>query len=155
MYKGSRNRVLLIVIGVLLLTNLAMVFLFFRMNKPAEEKRGPGFTERLKKDVGFTPEQMAVYEPKKKAFWDGIRKRFEEIRTTKKELYHFMYDPTVPDSVMNSKAEIIGEQQKDLDLFVVKHFKDVRTLCKPDQLNKYDSLLPVIIERMTTRPKRK
>ena len=155
MNKGSRNRVLLIVIAVLLLTNLVMAFLFFRMNKAPEEKRGPGFTERLKKDVGFTPEQMAVYEPKKKAFWDNMRKRFEEIRTTKRDLYHFMYDPTVPDSVMNAKAEIIGAQQKELDLFVVRHFKDVRTLCKPDQVSKYDSLLPVIIERMTTRPKRK
>lgn len=154
MNKGSRNRILLIVIAVLLVTNLAMVFLFFRM-KSREEKRGPGFTERLKNDVGFTPEQMAVYEPKKKVFWDSMRKRFEEIKTTKQELYHFMYDPAVPDSIMNAKAEVIGRQQKELDLFVVRHFKDVRSLCRPDQVNKYDSLLPGIIERMTTRPKRK
>ena len=66
-----------------------------------------------------------------------------------------MYDPSVPDSVIEAKADIIGKQQKDLDLFVIRHFKDIRTLCTPDQLPKYDSLLPPLIERMTARPERK
>jgi protein CpxP len=57
--------------------------------------------------------------------------------------------------VLNAEADVIGRQQAELDQFVVKHFKEVRTMCTPEQLPKYDSLLPLIIERMTTRPKRK
>ena len=154
MNQLTRNKVLLTIIAVLLVANLVMLFLFFRMQK-SESPKSPGFTERLKKDVGFTPEQMEVFEPKKKAFWANMRQRFDEIKATKQEFYKHMYDPAVSDSVLRADAEVIGDQQKELDLFVVKHFKEVRAMCTPEQLAKYDSLLPLIIERMTTRPKRK
>ncbi len=76
-------------------------------------------------------------------------------KRTKEDFYYQMYDPSVPDSIINNKAEIIGDQQKELDLFVIRHFKDIRTLCTPEQLPKYDSMLPHIIKRMTERPERK
>ena len=154
MNQLSRNRVLLTIIAVLLITNVVMLVLFFRMQKPAEKPR-TSFTERLKTEVGFTAEQMAVYEPKKKAFWSRMRERFDEIKKTKEDFYFLMYDPNVNDSVLNVKADSIGNQQKELDLFVIRHFKDVRKMCTPEQLPKYDSLLPSIVERMTTRSRKK
>lgn len=66
-----------------------------------------------------------------------------------------MYDPSVPDSILELRADGIGEQQRNLDLFVVKHFKEIRKICTHEQLPKYDSLLPALIERMTARPERK
>lgn len=154
MNQLSRNKVLLTIIAVLLITNLVMLVMFFRMNKPHHEAKTPGFTERLKKDVGFTEDQMAVFEPKKKAFWTNMRQRFDGIKQTKVDFYNYMYDPSVSDSVMEAHAKVIGDQQKELDLFVIRHFKDVRKMCTEEQLPKYDSLLPTIIERMTARPRR-
>lgn len=151
----SRNKVLLAIIAILLVTNIGMLIFFFKCHRqPVEEKR-KGFTERLKTEVGFTQQQMDVFEPKKKAFWDRMRARFEEIKKTKEDFYYQMYDPSIPDSVIVKKADVIGDQQKELDLQVLRHFKDVRTLCTPEQLPKYDSLLPAIIKRMTERPARK
>ena len=150
----TRNRILLAIIGALLLINL-IVGLFFFNHKCAEEQRGPGFTERLKKEVGFTPEQMKIFEPKKKAFWERMHQRFEEMKRTKENFYYQLYDPSIPDSVIRSKAEAIGNEQKEIDLQVIKHFKDIRTLCTPEQLPKYDSLLPLIIKRMTASPGKK
>lgn len=155
MNQLSRNKILLSIIAVLLVTNLVILVLFFRMNRHSPDKKPPGFTERLKKEVGFTEEQMSIYEPKKQLFWDSIRKKYSDIKSTKEGFYHFLYDPAVPDSVLEKNAGVIGDQQKDLDLFVIKHFKDVRKMCKPEQLPKYDSLMPLVIERMTARPKRK
>lgn len=155
MNYGSRNKILLALIAFLLIANIVMLVLYFRMNKENEGPKRPGFTERLKKEVGFSDEQMAVFEPKKKVFWDSLRNQYTDIKLTKEEFYRYMYDPSIPDSVLNAKANVIGEQQKQLDLFVIRHFKDVRKMCSPEQLPKYDSLLPTIIERMTARPKRK
>lgn len=151
----TRNKTLLVIIAILLLTNIAMLVFFMKCNRPPQENKKIGFTERLKKEVGFTPQQMSVFEPKKKAFWDNMRVRFDEIKKTKEDFYYQMYDPSVPDSIINNKAQKIGDQQKELDLYVIRHFKDVRTLCTPEQLPKYDSLLPHIIKRMTERPERK
>lgn len=152
--NNSRNRILLALIGVLLLTNLAVVIFFYNHRCP-EEPRQPGFTDRLKKEVGFTAEQMKVYEPKKKAFWEGMHQRFADMKKTKEDFYYQMYDPSTPDSVISAKAEVIGAKQKEIDLQVLRHFREVRTMCTPDQLQKFDSLLPMIIQRMTSPPGRK
>ena len=152
----KRNRTLLFLLAVLLIINIIMLIFFFNMNKqePVGARR-VGFTERLQTQVGFTPQQMEAYEPKKKLFWSGIRKRFDSIKETKQNFYYQIYDPSITDSVLEAKSVIIGRQQKDLDLQVIRYYKDVRSLCTPDQLPKFDSLIPPIIERMTTRPRKK
>ena len=155
MNQLSRNKVLLSIIAILLITNIVMLVLFLKMKPHPQEPKKLGFTEKLKNQVGFSAQQMAVYEPKRNNFWARVRERSGEIKKTKEDFYKFMYDPSVPDSVLESKADIIGNQQKDLDLFVIRHFKEIRTLCTPEQLPKYDSLLPPLIERMTARPERK
>jgi protein CpxP len=152
----SRNRILLTIIGVLLITNLAVVIFFFNHKcMPTEPPHQPGFTERLKKEVGFTPDQMKIFEPKKKIFWDKMHQRFEEMKKTKENFYFQMYDPSIPDSVIIAKANLIGNEQKEIDLQVIRHFKEIRTLCSPDQFSRFDSLLPVIINRMTAPPAKK
>lgn len=155
MSQLSRNKVLLVIIAILFITNIVMLVLFLKVKTAHREPQKLGFTEKLKNQVGFTPEQMAVFEPRKKVFWTRVRERFDEIKKTKEDFYQYMYNPSVPDSVMESKAEIIGKQQKELDLYVIRHFKETRTLCTPEQLPKYDSLLPPLIERMTARPERR
>jgi hypothetical protein len=82
-----------------------------------------------------------------------MRERFDEIKKTKEKFYYQLYDPSITDSVLQSRAEIIGKEQKELDLHVIRHFKEIRKLCTPEQLPKYDSLLPPLIERMTARQK--
>lgn len=153
----SRNKILLTIIAVLFLSNIVMLIMFFRVKQQMEDAKPKklGFTEKLKTDVGFTPQQMSLYEPKRDRFWESVRKQFDSIKNTKVEFYHYMYDPSVPDSVLDAEADAIGKQQKNLDLFVVRHFKDIRKMCTPEQLPKYDSLLPPLIERMTARPGRK
>jgi protein CpxP len=151
MNNGSRNRILVLIIAILLISNIILLVLLLRMDKKTQENR-PGFTERLKKDVGFTPQQMAIFEPKKKAFWNSMRDRFEAIKTTKQQFYFQIYDPAIPDSVIENKAQEIGTQQKELDLQVIRHFKDVRKLCTHDQEIKFDSMVPYIIQRMTAFP---
>jgi hypothetical protein len=155
MNQLSGNKVLLTVIAILLVTNIVMLVLFLNIKQHRNEPKKLGFTEKLKNKVGFSPEQMATFEPKKKVFWTRVREKFDEIKKTKEDFYKYIYDASVPDSVMEAKAEQIGKQQKELDLFVIRHFKDIRTLCTPEQLPKYDSLLPPLIERMTARPERR
>jgi hypothetical protein len=157
MNQFSRNKVLLTIIAILFLTNIVMLVLFLRVRSQIEAAapKKLGFTEKLKNEVGFTPQQMAVYEPKRDKFWVNVRQRFDTIKNTKVAFYNLMYDPTVPDSILHARADLIGSQQKNLDLFVVRHFKDIRKLCTPTQLPKYDSLLPPLIDRMTARPERK
>lgn len=152
MNQVSKNKILLVIIAILLVTNIGMLLFFLAMKQPSVPQKRLGFTEKLKNQVGFSQQQMEEFEPKKKAFWKSMREQFDKIKQTKKNFYYQLYDPSIPDSTLESKAEIIGEQQKELDLFVIRHFKDIRKMCTPEQLPKYDSLLPAIVDRMTERP---
>jgi hypothetical protein len=96
-----------------------------------------------------------MFEPRKKAFWDEMHQRLDQMKKTKEDFYRQMYDPSIPDSVINAKAAVIGHEQEEIDVHVLKHFKDLRTLCTPEQLPKFDSLLPMIVQRMTAPPGRK
>lgn len=150
--NSSRNKVLLAIIVFLLLANIGMLVFIFKTSRPSEPQKGPGFTERLRKEVGFSEDQMKVFEPRKKAFWNSMRDRFEKMKNTKENFYFQLYDASIPDSILVIRAEAIGDQQRDMDLFVIRHFKDTRKLCTEQQLVKFDSLLPSIIHRMTEIP---
>lgn len=154
MNQLSRNKVFLTIISILLITNVVMLVLFLKIERPEPPKK-LGFTEKLKNDVGFSTEQMSVYVERRDRFWASVRQQFDSIKETKINFYHLMYDPSVPDSVLEFRADSIGKQQRNLDLFVVRHFKDIRKICTHEQLPKYDSLLPALIDRMTARPERK
>ena len=157
MHNSSKNKTLIFIIGFLLLTNIGMVIFIWRMKKEEvmEPPKRKGFSERIRKEVKFDSLQLASFEVRKKAHWDKMRVMFDTMTATKGKFYHLLYDSLAPDSLMRSQAEIIGRQQKELDLHVISYFKDVRKLCKPVQLATYDSLLPDIIKRMTEPPWKK
>ena len=66
--SNPRNRNLLIIIGVLLLTNIAVLVYFLGAKKPARtdteinERDRSSVAEMLQKEVGFNEEQTAQYK---------------------------------------------------------------------------------------------
>ena len=150
----SRNKVLLIIIGVLLVANIGMLVFLLAVKKPAQDKpKGPGFTERLKTEVGFTPAQIEVFEPLKKAHWAKMRLGMDSIKQAKLDFYNQLYTPGVPDSLVRARAACIGEKQSALDYQLFSYFREVRSMCTPQQLPKYDSVLPAVIQWITDRPR--
>ena len=67
------------------------------------------------------------------------------------DFYSLIYSNQVPDSMVNAAADMIAEKQKVLDLYMFKHFKQVRNICAPDQLEKFDSAIKKVFVRMTGR----
>lgn len=143
------------IIGVLLITNLTVALFFYNHKCTVETPKTPGFSERLKQEVGFTPDQMKVLEPRKKLFSQTMHEHFEKLKNTKERFYYQMYDASIPDSLIEARADSIGNEQKRIDLLVIRHFKDIRMLCTDEQRPKFDSLLPFIIHRMTAPPGKK
>ncbi|HEX5652780.1 MAG TPA: periplasmic heavy metal sensor [Chitinophagaceae bacterium] len=153
MSTTSRNKTLLFIIAVLLLTNIA-VLVYFLGNKrqdngkPPRSQRG-GLSEMLQKEVGFNEDQVAKYKELKVQQWETIRPMFDQMRKAKDSLFRLMSDSTANDSVINKAAESIAAQQKALDLQAFNHFKRVRELCSnPDQQVKYDSAILRMFRKM-------
>lgn len=156
---GNKN--LLIIIAVLLLTNIGVLGYFLWYKKPeAKEQRtdgrgnNNGIQDLLQKDVGFSAGQMAQYKQMKDKQRETIRPMYDEMRKAKDSLFRLLKDPSVPDSVAEKAAERIAYQQRTVDLQTFTYFKKVRTLCTPEQLPKYDSLIQNMFSKMNRPPRR-
>jgi hypothetical protein len=102
----------------------------------------------LQKDVGFTRDQLDTYQVLRKDQLDSIHILFDEVRKAKMNFYNLIYTPNVADSTLISAADEIAVRQKNLDLHMINHFKKVRNICSPDQVQKFDSSIKKIIARM-------
>jgi Spy/CpxP family protein refolding chaperone len=157
--SNPRNRNLLIIIGVLLLTNIGVLVYFLgkkepsKLPEPQTGKDRPGITEMLQKEVGFNDEQTAKYKLLKEKQKETIRPMYDDMRKMKDSLFRLLSYPETSDSLLNKMADAIAQKQKALDLQTFNHFKRVRILCTPEQQSKYDSMVLRMFRKMgkTTR----
>jgi periplasmic protein CpxP/Spy len=149
----TRNRNLLIIITVLLLTNIGMLAYFLGQKKntkpcpPAEAAR-VGVAEMLQKEVGFTDEQTVKYKEMKEMQKARIRPMYDNMRKAKDSLFRLLSFPGTPDSLISKAADVIAKQQKEIDMETFNHFKRVRTLCTPGQETNFDSMVIRMFRKM-------
>jgi hypothetical protein len=120
---------------ILLITNLiSLAFILY--NKPSK-KEGP--KDYIIKQLNFDGNQIKEYQ---KLIFDhrmNIRSFDEKIYRIKGELYGFLnsHSETEKDSLIGEIAKV----QIDVENTHCKHFKDIKDLCKPSQMEAYNALL--------------
>jgi len=156
--SNPRNRNLLIIIGVLLLTNVAVLVYFLGLHKkdkttPPTDAGRNAVAEMLQKEVGFDDAQTASYKEMKEKQREKIRPMYDDMRKMKDSLFRLLSFPETSDSVLNEITNAIALKQKAIDLETFNHFKRVRRLCKEDQLTKYDSMVVRMFRKMGKPPR--
>ncbi|HRO70377.1 MAG TPA: Spy/CpxP family protein refolding chaperone [Chitinophagaceae bacterium] len=155
--SNPRNKNLLIIIGVLLLTNIALL-VFFLSQKPGKQSTAavknerPGIGEMLKNEVGFTDDQIAKYKELKEEQRQTIKPMYDDMRKTKESMFQLLGHPAA-DSLVNQVTDAIAQKQKALDLQTFSYFRKVRSLCTAEQQPKYDSLILHTFRKMGKSPK--
>ncbi len=155
--SNPRNKYLLIIIGVLLLTNIALLA-FFLSQKPGKQRTAgvknerPGIGEMLKNEVGFTDDQVAKYKVLKEEQRQTIKPMYDDMRKTKESMFQLLSHPAA-DSLVNQVTDAIAQKQKALDLQTFSYFRKVRSLCTAEQQPKYDSLILRTFRKMGKSPK--
>jgi len=150
--SNPRYRNLLIIIGVLLLTNIAVLVYFLELKKsekpPHSPDGRPGISEILQKEVGFTDAQLAQYKELKEEQKQTIRPMYDDMRKAKDSLFKLISYPGTSDSVLNQVSDVIAQKQKALDMQTFSYFKKLRTVCTPEQQPKYDSVIQRMFKKM-------
>ena len=151
--SNPRNRNLLIIIGVLLLTNIAVLAYFLGQEKTGKPgsvntKERSGIGEMLEKEVGFNSDQLAQYKILKDQQRETIKPMFDDMRRSKDSLFRLLSYPGSPDSLVDQVTNGIARKQKLLDLQTFNYFKKVRSLCTPEQQPKYDSMIVRTFRKM-------
>src|SRR5664279_1970918 len=155
MNSVTKNKSLVSIVIFLLITNIVMLVFFLALNKPVQKNsRGRdqnGMSGMLQKEVGFSKDQLDKYLSLRKEQLDSVHTLFDGVRKAKMDFYNLVYTPEVSDSTVNEAAGLIAQRQKILDLQMFNHFKTVRNICTPDQLQKFDTTIKKVFIRMTGR----
>ena len=154
----NKTKILTFLVGILLLTNIALIIFF---SDSGYEKRGSrsggdrssAVREFLKDSIGFNEQQLAQYDQLRQQNRENMRPLFEDLGNAKMAYYKFINQPAA-DSAGQAAAALIGEKQKALDMAFFNHFRQVRALCTPEQQPKYDSMVQQVIRRMVAPPRR-
>lgn len=152
--RSPKNKILIIIIVVLLISNIALLgFMFF--GKKSDRKlqdRGRSFSDYFEKQLGFTPEQSAQFEQLTTQHFENLRPFLKDVRKAKDSMFSLMRLPQVPDSVLQNAAESLAQKEKAQELLSYRHFLRVRELCTEEQKPKFDTLISRMINRSYGRP---
>jgi hypothetical protein len=138
------------------LTNIATLSIYW-IKKP-DHDGGPGRDpgNREKKMGQFMVDQMKFDATQEASYWKlrdsmiAIQKPvMDSIRSSKKRFFDLLNQPEATDSMLIAHTNQIADLQKKLDLVTFRHFQNVRAICRPDQLQKFDTVIKEIVNRMT------
>lgn len=91
--------------------------------------------------LNFDNEQIVAYELLIKEHTDAIRRKEQTISNSKEALYRLLVsdqrDTTQKEQLLNA----IANNKKDIEKIHFNHFLDIKSLCKNDQLPKYENLV--------------
>lgn len=151
----KKYKALVSIIIFLLITNFAMLIFFMVISKPIDRKyrnhEQNGIYTLLQKEVGFSKDQLDQYQDLRNQQRKNVSPLFNEIKKSKEDFYDLLYSGNASDSLINADADSIALTQKKIDLQMFNHFKMVRNICTPDQVQKFDSSMKKVITRMTSR----
>ena len=143
------NKLLLLIIGVLLVANVWLLWSYV-WKKPGDKPKmlmEPPST-RLKREIGFNDQQVAIYDSLREKHYSNIRPMFEELKTSRDSLFKLMHQPQVADSLIAMQSETVYEKQKAIDLKMHQYFRSLRDLCSEEQKPKMDSFLANLAKKM-------
>jgi Spy/CpxP family protein refolding chaperone len=149
------NKLLLLIIGVLLVANFALLYLFV-FNKPESPHRNPPTPDerhamaikKVKEEVGFNDQQANVYDSLRDNQFKNMKPLFQDVTRSKEEFFSLIYKEGVSDSAINAYASKIGEKQMALDLSTFRYFQSIKALCTEEQKPKMDSFITQIVKRI-------
>ena len=149
--EQNKSKVFLTIIGILLVANIAMVCFFFLKKDGGKREKRPDrktmIANFLKNEIGFNEAQLQRYDSLSTRHNESMKTMFDSSRSSKDRQFKILTAADFNDSVMNSVADQSSASQKIMELKMFNHLKNIRSLCTPEQLPKFDSLFVKVLNK--------
>jgi periplasmic protein CpxP/Spy len=153
MMRPARQKWLLVLVAILFLTNIATLSIIWFNKKPKHSNQAGEPKRRMGQ---WMVDQMKLDSVQAAAYWkmrDSVvvlqRPLMDSIRNAKKDFYGLLKQPNVTDSMLHTRSNHVAALQKRLDFVTYRHFKEVQSILHEDQLQKFDTVVKEIVDRMT------
>jgi Spy/CpxP family protein refolding chaperone len=147
MSTQTKSKLYLLIIGILLITNIGMLF-FFLGNKDGGKKtgnrggqdRGAIMKSFLKDSIGFNDVQLQQYDTLSKQHRENSKAQFDSLKNSKEEQFKELGNKGFSDSAIFDMIKKSSEKQKAMEFQLLNHFAAIRKICTAAQQPKFDSL---------------
>lgn len=150
----STTRVLGILVGVLILVNVVIMGWVVFGNKHRNEKHRPRAHKSPKeivvKRLHFSEKQVVEYEKLITSHREAVSELELRLGAKKKDLYENLAN----DSIVN-KEQITLDLSKlmaQMEIIHYNHFKEIKGLCQPNQLEDFKALSKDLAKLFGSRP---
>jgi protein CpxP len=147
MSTQTKSKLYILIIGILLVTNIAVLFFFLNgKDHPPKGNKGGGdkgpamMKDFLKNDVGFNDQQIQQYDTLSKQHRERSKADFDTLKVSKEQQFRELGSKGFSDSAIAEMANRSAEKQKLMEAKMLNYFASVRKLCTPEQQPKFDSL---------------
>ena len=152
MSTQTKSKLYLLIIGILLITNIAMLFFFLGKKDEGKKNnhggdRGAMMKEFLQKEIGFNGQQLQRFDTLNTQHKDNMKAAFDAMRGNKEQQLKELGSKGFSDSAITGVISQSVEQQKLMELQMFNHFAAIRKICTAEQLPKFDSLFYKILSR--------
>jgi periplasmic protein CpxP/Spy len=146
MSTQTKSKLYLLIIGILLITNIAMLF-FFLDNKDKGKKQSNRGNDKsammkqfLKDDVGFTEPQLQQYDTLSRRNRERMKADMDAMKSVKEQQFKELGSKGFSDSAIVAAVIKAADNQKQVEEKMLSYFVTIRKLCTAEQLPKFDSL---------------
>lgn len=142
---------LLILLGVLLAANI--ILMLYLLKPPKKEVSGgrEAVSGYLVRELKLDNQQQDSFMQMKQKYFQTMRPMWDSIRSAKDSLYRQLGNPAADDTLIDLLARRVAEQTRRSEEKQFEHFKELRTICRPDQQAVFDTLIPRMLSRMGGR----
>lgn len=151
------NKLLVLVIALLLVSNIVLVYLLvFGAQKKQAKKERPDPTEIMIREVGMNKEQAATHKQLKDEHFKNVRPFYDSLRAAKAAYFGLIKDTAASAGTMAAYRGQIAYWQTYIDSMTFAHFRKMRGILATDQQPKYDEFVQKLMQRKkdTTAPKK-
>lgn len=157
MTTAGKSKMLVLLVIVLLLTNAAMLYYLLKNNSEEKKTRDEKQVEYMRKELKLDDSQLKLYLALRAKRDSVLTPLNASLRESKMKMIGYLRQApaSVPDSLVRQTAAEISSKQKDIELAYFEHFRRIQSICKPDQLPLFDSVLIKMVNRTTNKPEKK
>jgi periplasmic protein CpxP/Spy len=149
----TKNKWFLFLLGFLFLANIALLLSFFVFGEKGSAYKDSrnGQQSSLSKELLLSKEQENAFSKLKEEHFKVMKPLWAEIRQTKDSLYRQFNNPSLDDSALSAFTDRIAAKNKMADELMFRHFIELRKICRPEQQQKFDTLIPQMFNRWGNR----
>ena len=150
-FKQKRNLIITVVVLVLLNIATLSTIWFSRPNHRFPGKPDFGADKKnhvqklLKEELGFTDEQAEKYVTLQKKHRKDMSKLNEEFMEAKRNIFDYVLQNEIDEETLDSLKKVSLEKQSKLDNMTINHFKELKKICKPEQVEKLKDIMIKIL----------